>query len=81
MFDNDTLRCVVCGKHPPTTQSAYTLVSSEFGWRFTRGVDAEGKPIPNAYCPRCWERRKTEPRSGPGVIGAQPLSSRTRRSG
>ena len=51
--------CTDCGRRSPPTETAYTLISKEFGWRLTRQVDANGAFVMMKWrCPSCWSRHK-----------------------
>jgi hypothetical protein len=51
--------CADCGASAPATESAYTLISSRFGWRLTYETDASGQKVPKWRCGDCWKRHKT----------------------
>jgi hypothetical protein len=51
--------CSDCGASAPATESAYTLISSRFGWRLTYEPDAAGHKVPMWRCGECWKRHKT----------------------
>jgi len=60
--------CIGCGKKSPETETNYTLISAQFGWRLTRYRDAEGNIVIEWRCPNCWrdyKKTKGEPASGP----------------
>ena len=58
----DDLKCVDCGKLPPQTESAYTLIGGKAGWRFTRSRAADGTVTAEWRCPECWiQFRKNVP--------------------
>lgn len=50
--------CVDCGKLSPPTETNYTLISSQHGWRLTLGTDALGKRVMQWRCPKCWSKHK-----------------------
>jgi hypothetical protein len=50
--------CVDCGTLSPPTDESFTMISSRFGWRLTRGVSSSGEPIVEWRCPSCWARLK-----------------------
>ncbi|MGC4064543.1 MAG: hypothetical protein QM784_07850 [Polyangiaceae bacterium] len=52
--------CVDCGKLSPSTETNYTLISSQHGWRLTLGKDAEGVRVMQWRCPKCWAKHKTQ---------------------
>src|SRR5580704_10274076 len=60
--------CIGCGKKSPETETNYTLISSQFGWRLTRSVGENGHTLVEWRCPVCWRDYKkarggTEPRA------------------
>ena len=56
--------CVRCGKSPPETNTDYTLISAQFGWRLTRARRDDGVNILEWRCPECWlEHKKAMPPS------------------
>jgi uncharacterized C2H2 Zn-finger protein len=50
-------RCVDCGLEPPKTETNYTLVSQQHGWRLTRTKTDEGF-VTTLRCPACWAKFK-----------------------
>src|SRR5258708_542516 len=50
--------CVDCACTSPKTNTDYTLISAEHGWRLTRERDASGRVTLTWRCPECWRRRK-----------------------
>jgi hypothetical protein len=64
--------CVSCGKHAPETETNYTLISAQFGWRLTRFKGPDGAIVLEWRCPACWreyKRARTTP-AAPQVSGA-----------
>ncbi|HEX3344685.1 MAG TPA: hypothetical protein VHS09_08945 [Polyangiaceae bacterium] len=60
----DRQTCVGCGKKSPETETNYTLISAQFGWRLTRYKSADGALIVEWRCPTCWrdyKRARTTP--------------------
>jgi hypothetical protein len=51
--------CVDCGVAPPATESEYTLISAQHGWRLSRGVNSEGRTRLDWRCPKCWAKRRS----------------------
>ncbi|WP_437675795.1 hypothetical protein [Sorangium sp. So ce131] len=49
-----TQRCVDCGTAAPKTETNYTLISSRYGWRLTRTLDADGRRTLEWRCPGCY---------------------------
>jgi len=47
-------RCSRCAKLSPPANSAFTLISAQFGWRLEREAGAEAQ----WFCPDCWRLRK-----------------------
>ena len=61
--DEDTTdrKCVDCGRCSPANASEYTLFSSKYGWRITRGVSASGEILIEWHCPECFARLRAQP--------------------
>ncbi len=47
-----------CGKQSPETETNYTLISSQFGWRLTRRRLDNGEFVIEWRCPDCWRAHK-----------------------
>ncbi|HEY2514764.1 MAG TPA: hypothetical protein VGI39_28055 [Polyangiaceae bacterium] len=63
----DRQTCIDCGKVSPETETNYTLISAQFGWRLSRRRMANGDFVVEWRCPDCWRKRKAladEPGSG-----------------
>ena len=57
----DRQTCIGCGKKSPETETNYTLISAQFGWRLTRYKDHDGTIVIEWRCPTCWrEYKKTK---------------------
>lgn len=55
----DRQTCIGCGKKSPETETNYTLISAQFGWRLTRYKDpADGTIVIEWRCPTCWRDYK-----------------------
>jgi len=54
----DRQTCVGCGKKSPETETNYTLISAQFGWRLTRYRGADGSLVIEWRCPSCWREYK-----------------------
>ncbi|HEY3822156.1 MAG TPA: hypothetical protein VGL81_33555 [Polyangiaceae bacterium] len=54
----DRQTCVGCGKKSPETETNYTLISAQFGWRLTRYKSPDGALIVEWRCPTCWRDYK-----------------------
>jgi hypothetical protein len=54
----DRQTCIGCGKKSPETETNYTLISAQFGWRLTRYKNAEGAIVIEWRCPSCWREYK-----------------------
>jgi hypothetical protein len=54
----DRQTCVGCGKKSPETETNYTLISAQFGWRLTRYKSADGSLVIEWRCPSCWREYK-----------------------
>ncbi len=57
-------QCVTCGTLSPSTETNYTLISSQHGWRLSRGTDKLGRPTMEWRCPKCWARHKAAAGTG-----------------
>jgi hypothetical protein len=68
--------CVGCQKQSPLTETDYTLISTNFGWRLTRKVSAEGTLVLEWRCPACWSEYK---RSRPEVATTPSEAAQTGR--
>ncbi len=54
----DRQTCIGCGKKSPETETNYTLISAQFGWRLTRYKDPDGTIVIEWRCPTCWRDYK-----------------------
>jgi hypothetical protein len=54
----DKQNCIDCGKQSPETDTNYTLISSQFGWRLTRQRLPDGSFAVEWRCPDCWREHK-----------------------
>ena len=61
-MDGDRPKCMVCGAESPPTNTAYTLIGTQHGWRVLMKKDAAGRRIPEWCCARCWTAHKSEKR-------------------
>ncbi len=52
--------CVDCSKRSPETDTNYTLISAQHGWRLHRVRRADGSFDMEWRCPDCWRRFKAE---------------------
>jgi hypothetical protein len=69
----DRQTCVGCGKKSPETETNYTLISAQFGWRLTRYKDDAGNLIVEWRCPTCWrEYKRAKAPSIPDVQATRP---------
>lgn len=57
--------CVGCGVISPETQTNYTLISAQHGWRLTRVKQADGTVQAEWRCPRCWQKLKSQTTKSP----------------
>jgi hypothetical protein len=55
-FDTGRESCVDCKKDAPETDSNYTLISQQYGWRLTRSKSSTGRNIHVWRCPECYEK-------------------------
>ncbi len=42
----------------PASDTNFTLISSQHGWRLSRAFDATGARVLEWRCPRCWTARR-----------------------
>jgi hypothetical protein len=54
----DRQTCIGCGKKSPETETNYTLISAQFGWRLTRYRNSDGTIVIEWRCPACWRDYK-----------------------
>jgi hypothetical protein len=54
----DRQTCIDCGKQSPETETNYTLISAQFGWRLTRRKTESGDFVVEWRCPDCWRKHK-----------------------
>jgi hypothetical protein len=54
----DRQTCIECGKKSPETETNYTLISAQFGWRLARRRDENGGFVVEWRCPDCWRSHK-----------------------
>ena len=63
----DAQRCAACGKQAPETETNYTLISAQFGWRLSRYKKDDGSIVLEWRCPNCWrEFKRAHAPSGSG---------------
>lgn len=65
-------QCVDCRRLSPPTDSGYTLISREFGWRLTRAKALDGSLVLQWRCPVCWERFKAKQKTRPWEPARRP---------
>ena len=66
--------CVGCGKKSPETETNYTLISAQFGWRLSRTRSPDGSTLIEWRCPTCWREYKKARTSAPDGLPAPPSS-------
>jgi hypothetical protein len=66
--------CVGCGRLSPETETNYTLISSQFGWRLNRYRKPTGEFVVEWRCPACWKQFKDQRRDDGS--GRPPAPSR-----
>lgn len=47
-------RCADCGAAAPATETNYTLISAQHGWRLSIDKLPDGRREPVWRCPDCW---------------------------
>jgi hypothetical protein len=55
---SDRPHCVGCGESAPETNTNYTLISTDFGWRLMRRTLPNGEKLAEWRCPDCWRAHK-----------------------
>src|SRR5258708_30871392 len=71
----DRETCADCGKEAPQTETNYTLISAQFGWRLTRSTDASGGVLVEWRGPGCWggvKKRRPGALTSNGVAAPAP---------
>jgi hypothetical protein len=74
----DRQTCIGCGKKSPETETNYTLISAQFGWRLTRYRNADGAIVIEWRCPACWREFKKAKGDSPSTSssdGREPAPS------
>jgi hypothetical protein len=76
--------CVDCHKVSPETDTAYTLMGTQFGWRLTRSKTTDGSLLLEWRCAECWAIYKRKPEATtavgpPSKARPPPLPRPTRR--
>jgi hypothetical protein len=66
---SDRQTCVDCQKPSPETDTNYTLISAQYGWRLHRATRPDGTHVMEWRCPSCWVKFKE-------ASGAPPSSRR-----
>jgi hypothetical protein len=61
---SDSRECADCGKAPPHTETAYTLISPKHAWRLSRRAMPDGTVVVEWRCPECWRKYKDSMGSG-----------------
>ena len=78
----DAQRCAACGKQAPETETNYTLISAQFGWRLSRYKKDDGSIVLEWRCPSCWREFKRGHTQAPPAGGpAAPSASGSRAPG
>jgi hypothetical protein len=72
--------CIDCHKQSPETETDYTLISSQFGWRLTRSKGADGGLLLEWRCPACWgEYKRSKPEVATAVHPQPPPAPKVPR--
>jgi hypothetical protein len=58
MSETERATCTDCGERAPATNTNYTLISTNFGWRLSRRVAPDGTKVAEWRCPACWRKHK-----------------------
>jgi hypothetical protein len=62
-MQTDRPTCKDCGTQSPETNTNYTLISQQHGWRLVLHYDADGRRIAEWRCPKCWSRHREAKRA------------------
>jgi hypothetical protein len=68
----DRQTCIDCGKVSPETDTNYTLISAQFGWRLSRRRAPGGDFVVEWRCAECWRDHKKKH----GDAAAEPRETR-----
>jgi len=68
LMGSDISPCVDCGKAPPPTETAYTLIGSKHGWRLVKRPVDDDAPLLEWWCADCWRKQR--------LLSSYPPSSR-----
>jgi hypothetical protein len=71
---SDKQRCVDCSRESPETNTNYTLISAQYGWRLQRTRRADGVVVVEWRCPECWRRYK-EARPTKAAFGVRSIET------
>jgi hypothetical protein len=71
----DRQECIGCGTLSPETETNYTLISAQFGWRLVRERLPDGTFRVEWRCPDCWKRYKQGRQATDDARAAARLSS------
>jgi hypothetical protein len=66
--------CVGCGILAPETETNYTLISAQFGWRLARTVGPNGTILLEWRCPNCWRAFKAKRGAASGAAAREKRS-------
>jgi len=61
-MEADRPRCADCGGESPETNTNYTLISQQHGWRLVLHSDASGRRFAEWRCPKCWTQHREKKR-------------------
>jgi hypothetical protein len=67
----DRQKCIDCQALSPETDTNYTLISAQYGWRVTRITTSEGDLVIEWRCPACWKIHKEAVGAKTPVSGVQ----------
>lgn len=77
-LDPSRQQCRDCGASPPPTESNYTLISSQHGWRCVIAVNDKGEKMTVWRCASCWAKHREQIK--PSVGRTTDATSFPRRS-
>lgn len=63
--------CIDCEKKSPETDTNYTLISAQHGWRLHRTRSRDGAFVMEWRCPDCWHKFK----QATGAMSSPDLSN------
>jgi hypothetical protein len=72
----DRQTCIDCGKLSPETETNYTLISAQFGWRLARRRTETGEFVAEWRCAECWREHKKKTQGEESPSGPERAAER-----